>query len=244
MDAQLQALAELLVELLVVVLLLSDLCEHLEALLHKILLDDSQDLVLLQGLTGDVQRQVLRVHHALHEVQPLWHQLLAVVHDEDTTHVQLDVVALLLGLEEVEGRPAGDEEQRTELQLALDAEVLHREVVLPNNLQKLFMPQAFPSLEPLPVMRGEGRMAGNQPFKPSNWAVLPVVGQRLVEGSILLVGNVFGLAHPERLVLVQLPNNMQGAVWEFSYLKRQIAAPGSMLLMCLPLHPNQPSPKY
>ena len=131
MDAQLQALAELLVELLVVVLLLGDLCEHLEALLHKILLDDSQDLVLLQGLTRDVQRQVLRVHDALHEVQPLRHQLLAVVHDEDTTHVELDVVALLLGLEEVEGRPAGDEEQRTELQLALDAEVLHRKVVLP-----------------------------------------------------------------------------------------------------------------
>ena len=130
MDAQLEALAELLVELLVVVLLLGDLCEHLEALLHEILLDDSQDLVLLQGLAGDVQRQILRVHHALHEVQPLRHQLLAVVHDEDAAHVQLDVVALLLGLEEVEGRPAGNEQQGPELQLALDAEVLHSEVVL------------------------------------------------------------------------------------------------------------------
>ena len=44
---------------LVVVLLLRDLCEHLEALLDKVLLDDSQDLVLLKGLPGDVQRQIL-----------------------------------------------------------------------------------------------------------------------------------------------------------------------------------------
>ena len=44
---------------LVVVLLLRDLCEHLEALLHKVLLNHSQDLVLLKGLTGDVQRQIL-----------------------------------------------------------------------------------------------------------------------------------------------------------------------------------------
>ena len=38
-------------------------------------------------------------------------------------------------------------------------------------------------------------------------AVLPVVGQRLVEGCVLLVGDVLGLAHPERLVLVQLPGS-------------------------------------
>ena len=81
-------------EHLVVVLLLSNLCEHLEALLDQVLLDDAQDLVLLQGLAGDVQRQILRIHHALHEVQPLGHELLAVVHDEDSSHVELDVVPL------------------------------------------------------------------------------------------------------------------------------------------------------
>merc|ERR1719204_2719037 len=49
-----------------------------------------------------------------------------------------------------------------ELQLTLDAEVLHRKVVL------------------------------------------PIVRQRLVKGSILLVRDVLALTHPERLVLVEL----------------------------------------
>ena len=53
-------------------------------------------LALLQRLVGDVQRHALGVNDALHHVQPLRHQLIAVVHDEDTSHVQLDVVALLL----------------------------------------------------------------------------------------------------------------------------------------------------
>ena len=57
-------------------------------------------------------------------------RLLAVVHDEDTAHIELDVVALLLALEEVEGRPAWDEQQSPELKLTLHAEVLHSEVVL------------------------------------------------------------------------------------------------------------------
>lgn len=39
----------------------------------------------------------------LHEVQVLGDDLLAVVHDEHTAHVQLDVVHLLAGVEHVEG---------------------------------------------------------------------------------------------------------------------------------------------
>merc|ERR1712066_607771 len=130
-DAELQALAELLVELLVVVLLLGDLSEHLQALLHEVLLDHAENLVLLEGLTRDVQGQVLRVDDALDHVQPLGHELLAVVHDEDTAHVQLDVVALLLALEQVEGRAPRHEQESAELELALNAEVLHGKVVLP-----------------------------------------------------------------------------------------------------------------
>merc|ERR1711988_182208 len=103
-DAELQVLPELLVELLVIVSLLRDLREHLEALLHEVLLDHAEDLVLLQRLARDVEWQVLRIYNALDEAEPLRDQLLAVVHDEDAAHVQLDVVALLLRLEEVERR--------------------------------------------------------------------------------------------------------------------------------------------
>ena len=113
------------------VLLLCDLCEHLQALLHEILLDHSQDLVLLQGLTGDVQWQILGIHDALHKVQPLGHQFLAVVHDENSSHVEFDVVPLLLGFEEIERSPARNEQQSTELKLTLHAEVLHGKVILP-----------------------------------------------------------------------------------------------------------------
>mmetsp|Transcript_67568 Transcript_67568/g.106348 ORF Transcript_67568/g.106348 Transcript_67568/m.106348 type:complete len:230 (-) Transcript_67568:654-1343(-) len=162
MHPELQALAECLVKLLVVILLLCDLCEHLQALLHQILLDHPQDLVLLQGLTGDVKRQILGIHHALHEVQPFRHQLLAVVHDEHATNIKFDVVAFLLSLEEVERRPARHKEQGPELQLPFHAEMLHSKVVL------------------------------------------PIVGQGLVEASILFIRHVLRLAHPERFVLVKL----------------------------------------
>lgn len=59
--------------------------------------------------------------------QVLWDELLTAVHDEHPPHIQLDVILLFLVLKEVEGRPTGDEEQGSELQLSLDGEVLwHR----------------------------------------------------------------------------------------------------------------------
>ena len=56
--------------------------------------------------------------------QILRDELVAVVHDEDPAHVQLDVVLLFLVLKEVEGRTARHEDQRAELQLTLHREVL------------------------------------------------------------------------------------------------------------------------
>jgi hypothetical protein len=104
-DTELDVLAESLVELGEVVLVLGDLGEELQALLDEVLADDLQDLVLLEGLTGDVEGEVLRVDDTLDEVEVLGNEVLAVVHDEDTADVELDVVALLLRLEEIEGSP-------------------------------------------------------------------------------------------------------------------------------------------
>ena len=121
-DAQLEVLGELLVELGVLVLVLRHLEEEVEALLDEVLADDLEDLVLLQALARDVERQVLAVHHALDEAQVLRDELLAVVHDEDAAHVELDVVGLLArGLEEVEGRALGQVDDALELHRALDA---------------------------------------------------------------------------------------------------------------------------
>ena len=103
-DTELQVLAERLVELLEVVLVLSDLGEHVHALLDDVLADDLENLVLLEGLTRDVEGKILGVDDTLNEVEVFGNDVLAVVHDEDAADVELDVVALLLGLEEVEGR--------------------------------------------------------------------------------------------------------------------------------------------
>merc|ERR1712185_703003 len=101
---------------------------------------------------------------ALDELEELGHDVLAVVHDEDAAHVQLDVVELLLvaALEHVEGRAARHEEHRLELELALDREVL------------------------------DGRV------------VLPVVRERLVERRVLLLRHLLGLAHPDRLLPIEV----------------------------------------
>jgi hypothetical protein len=166
-------------------LVLGDVGEHLHGLLDEVLADDLENLVLLEGLTRDVEGKVLRVDDSLDKVEVLGDEVLAVVHDEDAANVELDVVALLLGLEEIEGgtvrvdekksarksreraprtqnSPLGDEEDSLELELSLNREVLDGKVIL------------------------------------------PVVGERLVEGAVLLAGDVGGVASPERLGLVEL----------------------------------------
>lgn len=51
--------------------------------------------------------------------------------DRLPSDVELDVVLLSLVVEQIERRSLRNEEQRSELQLTLHAEVLHRESVLP-----------------------------------------------------------------------------------------------------------------
>merc|ERR1719327_1649916 len=109
-NSKLDVLGELLIELLVIVLLFSNLRKHFQAFLHQVLLDHTQYLVLLQSLTRDVQWQVLGIHNALDERKPLWHEFITIIHDEDTTHVKLDVRALLLALKHVEWSTARDKE--------------------------------------------------------------------------------------------------------------------------------------
>mmetsp|Transcript_18778 Transcript_18778/g.45119 ORF Transcript_18778/g.45119 Transcript_18778/m.45119 type:complete len:417 (+) Transcript_18778:755-2005(+) len=164
MDAKLQVLAEGLVELVVCVFILCQVVEHLKALLHQVLLDDTEDLVLLESLTGNVEGKVLRVNHSLDEAEPLGHEVLAVVLDENTAHIEFDVVVLLLisALEHVEWSALGAEEDSAELKLALNRKVL------------------------------DGRM------------LLPVIGYGLVEGGILVLGNIVRLAHPDGFHVVEV----------------------------------------
>jgi hypothetical protein len=102
-NTELRVLAKRLVELLEVVLVLGNLADEVHSLLDNVLADDLEDLVLLEGFTGDVKREILGVNDTLDEVEVFGNDVLTVVHDEDSTNVKLDVVALL-GLEEVERR--------------------------------------------------------------------------------------------------------------------------------------------
>ena len=86
MDAMLDALAELLIDLVVDVFLHGNLGKQLEALLREVLLEES---CLLESLTREAQWQILRVGDALAKIQPLWHEIIAIIRDEDTADAQL-----------------------------------------------------------------------------------------------------------------------------------------------------------
>jgi hypothetical protein len=66
-DTEFQVLGELLVEFFVVLLVLSDLSEHLKALLDDVLLDDLQDSVLLEGFSGNVKWEIVGIDNTLNE---------------------------------------------------------------------------------------------------------------------------------------------------------------------------------
>ncbi len=103
MNTELDVLAERFVKLGEVILVFSNLAEEVHGLLDQVLANDLEDLVLLKGLTGDVEREILGVDDSFHEVKVLGNEVFAVVHDEDTANIELDVVALLLGFKEIEG---------------------------------------------------------------------------------------------------------------------------------------------
>ncbi len=64
----LDVLGETFIELLVVLLVLSQLGEELQTLLDDVLTDDFEDLALLQHFSGDVEGQVLGVHNTTDKV--------------------------------------------------------------------------------------------------------------------------------------------------------------------------------
>jgi hypothetical protein len=57
-DTEFEVLGVLLVELLVILLVLHEFGEHSKTVLNDVLLDDLKDLVLLEGLTRDVERKI------------------------------------------------------------------------------------------------------------------------------------------------------------------------------------------
>ena len=59
----------------------------------------------------------------LDEVEVFWDQFLAIVHDENTSDIQFDIVLLFLVFKQIEGRPLGDKQKCTEFELSFNAEI-------------------------------------------------------------------------------------------------------------------------
>ena len=73
-------------------ILVGHVLQGVEHLLDDVLADVGDNLVVLQDFTGHVQRQVFAIHHAAHKAEPRRQQVLAVVHDKDFLHVELEAV--------------------------------------------------------------------------------------------------------------------------------------------------------
>jgi hypothetical protein len=101
-NTELEILTKRLVELGEVVLVLRNLTEKSQAFLDDVLAYNFEDLILLECLARDVEKEILRVDDTLDEVQIFQNKVLAVVYDENAADIKLDVVAFLLCLEEIE----------------------------------------------------------------------------------------------------------------------------------------------
>jgi hypothetical protein len=150
-DTELDVLAEGFIELVKVLLILRDLLEHLKTLLDEVLTDDLQDLVLLEHFTRNVKREIFGIDDTLDEAEPFGHQILTVIHDEDTTDVELDVVSLLLGFEHIERSTLGNVKDSTEFKLTFNGEVLDGQMVFPIVRESLIEFRVFLGLDILRV---------------------------------------------------------------------------------------------
>ncbi|KUG28721.1 hypothetical protein ASZ90_001417 [hydrocarbon metagenome] len=84
--------------------------------------DLAQDAVLLEGLPGDVERQVFGIHHAAHEPQEFGEKVFGLVLDEHPAYVEIQAPGLGAHAEEVRGL-FGDEKQGAELHRGIDGDV-------------------------------------------------------------------------------------------------------------------------
>ena len=66
----------------------------------------------------------------LDEVEVFWDQFLAIVHDENTSDIQFDIVLLFLVFKQIEGRPLGDKQKCTEFELSFNAEIREKKSLI------------------------------------------------------------------------------------------------------------------
>ena len=92
-DLQTEILPELLI-------LFAVIAQHQQQLGFDFLFDTVRNhlqlTVMLQHFTGDIQRKILRIHQTLYETEMLRNQLFRIIHNEDTTAIQLQTLLVVL----------------------------------------------------------------------------------------------------------------------------------------------------
>ena len=118
--AFLEHLAKLFPEGLVVLgLVLGELFQHVQGALGQRRLHGVDDRARLQDFAGNVQGQVIGIHHALDEAQVQRQELVGLIHDEHALHIEFQALGCF-AVVQVERRAARHVEQRGVFQLALD----------------------------------------------------------------------------------------------------------------------------
>ena len=98
--------------------------QHVNCLVQNLLAYLLDDLFLLDVLPIHVQRQVIRVHNGLNEVEVLGQELLELIVDQHPPHEQFDLVLLLIELVElVIWGPFWDVHQTCKVHISLSLEV-------------------------------------------------------------------------------------------------------------------------
>lgn len=120
---------------------------------------------VLEHLTGDVEGEVLGVHHALDKAEVLGQQIGALVHDEHAGGVELEALLVLPGVEVI-GGVGRDIEHGLVLHRALGGHVHHAQGILPVAVLLLIelvvllrgdlalgpLPQGYHGVEGLPLV--------------------------------------------------------------------------------------------
>ncbi len=102
------------VEFLVIFSVISDFLDKLHDLFDQVFLDNFKNLVLLQKFSGNVKREILGIYNTFNKTEEVRDKFLAVIHNEDSSNIEFDVIFFLLGFEQIEGSSFGNEENAFE----------------------------------------------------------------------------------------------------------------------------------
>mmetsp|Transcript_42021 Transcript_42021/g.88179 ORF Transcript_42021/g.88179 Transcript_42021/m.88179 type:complete len:502 (-) Transcript_42021:124-1629(-) len=100
------------------VLVAFDLADHVETLAHETLVDNTEHLGLLEDLARHIEREILRVHHSPHELEPTRHNVLKLIVDKHALHVETNIAGILV--EHILGKFKGQHSRNVQNGLAFD----------------------------------------------------------------------------------------------------------------------------